>query len=101
MQPHRSSFARGSILFPILMPARQPRIPFPPLWRGGMAGPLAAALIPIVTCRSDELFENSQNVILAHDEEFFALDLDLSSRIPGEQNAIPFLDDERNGLTIL
>ena len=71
-----------------------------PLYRGGMAGPLAAMLIPMVTCRS-ELFENSQNVILAHDEEFFALDLDLGSRISGEQNAVPFLDDERNDLTIL
>src|SRR6185369_9832927 len=40
-------------------------------------------------------FENSENLVLAHDEKLFAIDLDLRAAVFSEQHAVALFDVER------
>src|SRR5271165_4619324 len=45
--------------------------------------------------------QNAENFFLTHNEEFLAIDLDLSSRILAEQDAVAGLDVEREHLALV
>src|ERR1700733_5854789 len=47
------------------------------------------------------LLQNAEYFFLAHDEEFLAIDLDLSSRILAKQNAVACLNVEREDLAFV
>src|ERR1044071_6568584 len=61
---------------------------------------LAAMCIPLETYRG-RLVENREEVVLAHDQVLFTIDLDLGTAVLAEQHAVAGLDLERDDLAVL
>src|SRR3984885_10123274 len=47
------------------------------------------------------LLEDTEDFFFAHDQQFFAVDLDLGARVLAEQNAVAGLDIEREYLALV
>ena len=57
--------------------------------------------ISLTTDRYNSLLDDAENLFLAHDQELFAVDLDLGSRVFAKENLVAGLDVEREDLPLV